>query len=216
MRPTDEDQPPVVVKVGGSLLTWPELPGRLARWLDAERGARLVLIAGGGPAADFVRRLDAAHRLGDEPAHRLALHALDLTAEALARLVPGSRVVRRLAELPTAWDAGLRPILAPRPHLEEVDESRADRLAFSWSVTSDSIAARVAVDLRATRLVLLKSTTVVDAVTRLDAARAGLVDPCFPAAAEALDRVELVDLRGLESTRHVLIKEKESESTWTA
>lgn len=216
MRTPDEGGPPIVVKVGGSLLTWPDLPARLERWLDAEGDARLVLIAGGGPAADFVRGLDAAHRLGDEQAHRLALHALDFTAEALARLVPGSRVVRRLAELPTAWDAGLRPVLAPRLHLEEVDESRTDRLAYSWEVTSDSIAARVAVDLRATRLVLLKSTTIAGAATRLDAARAGLVDPCFPSASEALDRVELVDLRGHEPNRYVLMKGNETESSRTA
>ena len=215
MRPPDEDEPPIVVKGGGSLLTWPELPERLGRWLDAERAARLVLIAGGGPAADFVRNLDAAHRLGDEPAHRLALHALDFTAEALARLVPGSRVVRRLADLASVWNAGGRPILAPRLHLEEVDERRADRLAFSWEVTSDSIAARVAVDLRAARLVLLKSASTV-AATRLDAARAGLVDSWFPAASESLDRVDVVDLRNGETHSRVLMKGNQSATAWNA
>ncbi|APW58752.1 hypothetical protein [Paludisphaera borealis] len=205
MRAPDDDAPLIVVKVGGSLLTWPELPERLARWLDEERPARLVLIAGGGPAADFVRTLDAMHRLGDEAAHRLALHAMDFTAETLAGLLPGSRVVRRLVELPSVWHAGWRPILAPRLYLEEVDERRADRLAFSWEVTSDAIAARVAIDLRATRLVLLKSTAT-GAVTRSEAARAGLVDPYFPDASEALDRVEIVDLRAPQSSRRVLMK----------
>lgn len=202
----DEADPPVVVKVGGSLLAWPELPERLARWLDAERPSRVVLIAGGGPAADFVRALDAACRLGDEPAHRLALHAMDLTAEALAKLVPQTQVVRRLVELPSAWRVGLRPILAPRLHLEEVDEPRADRLPSSWAVTSDSIAARVAVDLGASRLVLLKSTSAVGAATRSEAARAGLVDPWFPHASLPLDRVEVVDLRAAHAGRRVLMR----------
>lgn len=215
MRPPDELEPPTVVKVGGSLLTWPELPERLARWLDAERASRLVLIAGGGPAADFVRILDEIHHLGDEPAHRLALHALDFTAEALARLVSGSRVVHRLDDLPSAWIAGAQPILAPRLYLEEVDEWRSDRLAYSWEVTSDSIAARVAVDLRAMRLILLKSTSTAVA-TRLEAARAGIVDPCFPVVSDAVDRVEIVDLRNPESPQRVLMKGKESGSTWNA
>ena len=215
MRPPDEVEPPIVVKVGGSLLTWPELSERLARWLEAEGASRLVLVAGGGQAADLVRILDETHRLGDEPAHRLALHALDFTAEVLARLVSGSRVVHRLADLPSAWNAGSRPILAPRVFLEEVDERRADRLAFSWEVTSDSIAARVAVELRATRLILLKSTSTA-AATRLEAARAGLVDPYFPVASEAVDRVEIVDLRDPESPQRVLMKGKDSGDVWTA
>jgi aspartokinase-like uncharacterized kinase len=195
-----------VVKVGGSLLTWPELPARLARWLDAEGPGRVVLIVGGGPAADFVRALDAAHHLGDEPAHRLAMRAMDFTAEALARLLPGSRVVGRLDDLGSAWSAGSRPILAPRVHLEEIDEGRVDRLPFSWSVTSDSIAARIAVDLGASRLVLLKSTATVNSASRAEAARAGLVDPWFPTASGPLDRVEVVAFREPGAPRRVLMR----------
>jgi aspartokinase-like uncharacterized kinase len=201
-----EGEPPVVIKVGGSLFDWPEFPGRLARWLDEEDASRPVLIAGGGPPADFVRALDAMHRLGDEPAHRLALRAMDFTAEALAALLPGSRVVHRAYELPAAWRDGRRPIFAPRLYLEDVDERRPDRLPFSWEATSDAIAARVAVDLRASRLVLLKSTSTGAAATRTEAARAGLVDPCFPAAAERLDRVEIVDLRDPDAIRRVLVR----------
>ena len=56
------------------------LDGRKA----VDRDERIVLIAGGGPAADMVRGLDRIHGLGDETAHRLALHAMDLTAIVLA------------------------------------------------------------------------------------------------------------------------------------
>ncbi len=197
----------MVVKVGGSLLPWPELPGRLTAYLDREEaaGSRVVLIAGGGSAADLVRTLDAAHGLGDEVAHRLALRSMDFTAELLAALLPGSRVARRLGELPAIWESGSRPILAPRIYLEEEDERRPDRLPFSWSVTSDSIAARVAEALRADRLALLKSASAAEGATRERAAQEGLLDACFPEAARGLERVEVVNLR-----------EAPGESRWLA
>jgi aspartokinase-like uncharacterized kinase len=206
MNPPAEAEPPVAIKVGGSLFGWPEFPARLAHWLDEERPSRPVLIAGGGPPADFVRTLDASYGLGDETAHRLALRAMDFTAEALAALLPGSRVVRRLDQLASAWGEGRRPIFAPRLYLEDVDERRPDRLPFSWEVTSDAIAARVAVDLRASRLVLLKSASAAAVSTLAEAASAGLVDPYFPAVAEGLDRVEIVDLRDPNASRRVLVR----------
>ena len=196
MRSRDGDEPLTVIKVGGSLLAWPELPERLATLLEIEeRQGAVVLIVGGGKAADFVRTLDAIHEFGDEAAHRLAMHAMDFTAELLARLLPGSRVVHRLLELPSTWHAGWRPILAPRIYLEEVDERHSDRLAFSWDVTSDTIAARVAVALKAGRVILLKSVSASDGMTRREAADAGLVDPCFPDASKPLERVEIVAFR---------------------
>lgn len=187
----------VVVKVGGSLLTWPKLAESLEAFLDDEagRGSRVVLIAGGGPAADLVGEVDSSRGLGDETAHRLALRAMDFTAELLAALLPGARVATRLDELPALWREDRPPILAPRVYLEEVDELRPDRLPFSWSVTSDSIAARVAETLGAERLVLFKSASAREGATREEVARAGLVDSFFPEATRALERVEVVNLR---------------------
>jgi len=195
-----EAAPIVVVKVGGSLLGWPSLAPRLEAFLDAGLGgpARVVLIAGGGPLADAIRSLDAAHGLGDEAAHRLALGAMDLTAELLARLIARSRCVRGLDGLSDAWRDGLRPVLAVRRHLEEVDERGDDPLPLSWDVTSDAIAARVADRLGADRLVLLKSRAA-DAATRAEAAANGLVDPAFPAASARLACVEVVSLRDVDA-----------------
>ena len=65
-----------ILKVGGSLFRWPEFPRRFAEMIEARRvvncGERLVLIAGGGPAADVIRDLDKIHGLGDPEAHRLS------------------------------------------------------------------------------------------------------------------------------------------------
>jgi aspartokinase-like uncharacterized kinase len=184
-----------VVKVGGSLLDWPELPGRLRGVLDARRSWRHVLIAGGGRAADVVRALDRAHGLGEGPSHALALRALDFTAHALAAVVPGLAVATRFEELDASWRRDRVPVLAPRPELD-ADDGSPDALPHAWDVTSDSIAARVSVLLGAASLLLLKSAPLPPGCDRAGAARLGLVDPAFEAASRGLASVGYLDLRG--------------------
>jgi acetylglutamate kinase len=86
--------------------------------------------------------------------------------------------------------------LAPRRFITEIDRQGANPLPEGWDVTSDAIAARVAAHMQADCLVLLKSAPLPLGATRRDAARLGLVDPIFPRAAEAISRVEYVNLRG--------------------
>ena len=156
----------VVIKVGGSLLGWPELPGRLAAFLarlrdqDPTRAEKHLLIAGGGEAVDVVRMMDRVHHLGETRAHWLAIRAMDFTAELLAAVVPGAMVVSRPEELSSARNLGMIPVLAPRRMLEEIDSRGLSPLLESWDVTSDSIAARIAIHLTARRLILLKSKAV--------------------------------------------------------
>lgn len=202
---------PTVVKVGGSLLDWPELPARLARDLT-ERPGPLVLVVGGGGAADFVRRQDRIFQLGEERSHRLALHALDLTTQLVAELIDAVEVVDRLGALAACWAAGRTPILAPRRFLDE-DEAgafgAADPLPHTWGTTTDSIAARVADRLGGADLVLLKSVSLPDGVDRAAAARLGLVDPVFPMAARRLARVSFRNIRdplGLDRILHGSMK----------
>jgi aspartokinase-like uncharacterized kinase len=188
--------PPIVVKVGGSLLDWPALPARLAGFLDARSTERFVLIAGGGRTTDVIRELDRIHGLGDGPSHSLALRSLDLTAYLLATLVPRSRVVARLDSLAATWTRGRLPIFAPRAFLEDVDAHSPRPLEASWNVTSDAIAARVAVRLGAKELILLKSAHLPDGIDRHGAAELGLVDPIFVEAAHGVPHVVYVNLRG--------------------
>jgi 5-(aminomethyl)-3-furanmethanol phosphate kinase len=198
----------VVVKVGGSLFDWPELPRRMTAYIDARRAAereeRMVLIAGGGPAADLVRVLDQTHGFGDEIAHRLALHALDFTTILLAAFVPGTIAVERVDALRAIWASGSIPVLAPRSVLSEIARSGQDSLPASWDVTSDTIAARIALHLAADRLILLKSAPLPAGTDRQEAARLGLVDPMLPVVARALPHVEYMNLREQSSQPHLL------------
>jgi aspartokinase-like uncharacterized kinase len=187
----------IVIKVGGSLFDWPELPGQLNAVLDSHRAAyqRLVLLPGGGPAANFIRAIDKKFILGDLSAHRLALRSLDLTAHVLAALVPGLEVVDDLASLDQVWRRLRIPVLAPRRFFDESEGEASDPLPASWNVTSDSIAARVAVHLGATELVLLKSASLPPDTDRRAAADLGLVDPFFPDVSRSLRCVRHVNLR---------------------
>ena len=195
----------VVAKVGGSLLAWPPLPDRLARFVDDRRGRgeRLVLIAGGGGAADWVRDVDRLHALGDEVAHALAVRSLDLTARVLAALVADSEVVRTFDEVDGCWRSRRVPILAPRLVLDD-DRSSPDPLARNWDTTTDTIAARVAVLLHADELVLLKSAGLPPGTTRDEAARLGIVDAAFPRASRGLSSVVVVNLREEGATATLL------------
>ena len=187
-------RPVVVVKVGGSLLDWPELPGRLSAYLESRRADRLVVIVGGGRFADALRALDALQGLGEARSHALALRVLDLTAHLLASLLPGLAAVDDLDDLPSAWSSGLVPVLAPRRFLDADDRS-PDPLPHAWTTTTDAIAARVAVRLEAEELALLKSVSLPNGCDRAEAARLGLVDPEFPWASKGVPVVTFLALR---------------------
>jgi 5-(aminomethyl)-3-furanmethanol phosphate kinase len=186
--------PIVVVKVGGSLLDWHELPTRLASYLESRPADRVVLVVGGGRFADVLRDLDAIYSIGEVRSHALALRVLDFSAHVLADLLPGSKVVDNLTRLADAWELGRVPILAPRLFLDDDDRS-PDPLPHAWSTTTDSIAARIAVRLGARELALLKSTSLPDGADRVEAARLGLVDEEFPRAAEEVSVVSYCNLR---------------------
>src|SRR3954447_21890327 len=109
-----------VIKLGGSLLEWPELPRRLAAFLDECCQARgpsrppFTLIAGGGRTADLIPTMDRIHGLGDERGDWLAIDALELNARILASVLPGCVVVDRPEAIDPVCDRGQIPVLAPR------------------------------------------------------------------------------------------------------
>jgi 5-(aminomethyl)-3-furanmethanol phosphate kinase len=162
----------VVVKVGGSLFDLPDLGPRLRAWLKWLHGAEVLLVPGGGPTADVVRAFDRGHALGEEAAHWLALRALTLNAHFLQAVLPEAAIV------PQPHGGGLLAILDPYLFVC-ADEGKAGCLPHCWEVTSDAVAARAAVVVRARRLVLLKSVTIPEGMAWDEAGRCGLVDSWF-------------------------------------
>jgi aspartokinase-like uncharacterized kinase len=185
---------PWVIKVGGSLFDWPELGGRLRLWLHCLGRRELLLVPGGGATADVVREWDHTHSLGEERAHWLALRALTLNAHFLRELLPATVVIGSLGECDAAWHGATIPILDAEA-FARADEGQPGFLPHCWSVTSDSIAVRVARVAGGSRLVLLKSTGMPVGISWQEAGRQGLVDRCFAEMVGDGLEVQWVDLR---------------------
>jgi len=191
-----------VVKVGGSLLASGGLPSLLTTLGELARPRRLVVVPGGGPFADAVRRACSLHDPGASAAHWMAILAMDQHAHLLAGLQPAARLVTGPDEVARVLAEGLLPVLCPFRWLRAVDP-----LPHGWHVTSDSIAAWVAARLSARRLALLKSLegvpgtsgdVVAEAPLRA-ATLAGIVDEYFERALEP--GVECWVLSGREPQR---------------
>ncbi len=174
-----------VIKLGGSLLDWPELPTAFASWLSVQPPAANVVVVGGGTIVDSLRTLDRAVTLGDEAAHWLAIRAMSLTAALAANLLSARSLAKTVDGLRLSEGDGLQ--ILDVEQFMRTDSAGDDPLPCNWQVTSDSIAARVAVRLEAQELVLLKSALPAEtAPTREQLALDGYLDPYFPRAAAGL------------------------------
>jgi aspartokinase-like uncharacterized kinase len=183
-----------VAKVGGSLLDLPELDARLIQWYRRQMDP-VLFIPGGGRRADRVRRFERHHRLTSTIAHWLAVRAMSRNARDLAILLqPGAALVVDWNACEGAWKRGHVPVLDPYPMLLS-DEGNPGCLPHSWVVTSDSIAARVAMLGSADRLVFLKSIALPMGMDWREAGRRGLVDSYFARALDPRLRVDWVNLR---------------------
>lgn len=165
----------IVLKIGGSLLE-SDAAAQLMRGLAGRRPDQLVIVPGGGDFADTVRTVQSRHALGEGAAHHMALLAMDMMGIALADLAAGFEIAETARDFAGAWRRGMVPIWAPARMVLASD------IRASWEVTSDSLAAWLAGQIGAERLVLAKSCAVPVAISSSAQAlsAAGIVDAGFP------------------------------------
>lgn len=142
--------PRAVIKIGGSLSQAGVLPNLCQEIGQLVARHDLLVVPGGGEFADLVRKYYRSYHLGETAAHRMAILAMDQYGCLLGELTPNSILVRNIRSTSEPL-SGRVPILLPSSWL-----GQADPLPHSWSVTSDSIAAWVAGELKAPRLILIK------------------------------------------------------------
>jgi aspartokinase-like uncharacterized kinase len=160
-----------VVKVGGGLddSALPALCSTLG-----ELGVRhpLLVVPGGGAFADAVRDADRRFGLSATTAHRMAILGMEQFGWLLSELIAGAVRTADLTQIRGGRTAVLLPAGLP-----------LDALPESWQVTSDSIAAWVADQAGAGRLVLVKEVD-------------GLYAD-WPPRGEPLPRLTVAELRAL-------------------
>ncbi|MEO2017174.1 MAG: hypothetical protein ABGZ53_22695 [Fuerstiella sp.] len=148
-----------ILKLGGSLLSLPDVGDRLVSFVNQHQIENPVVVAGGGESADLVRNWAERFALSDSTAHDLALKAMALNGELLSHLDDRFTLVNN------PWDHGdLSPpervaVLHPLSAIASLEARlpHDQHLPKSWDVTSDSIAAWFAKCWNAERLYLLKS-----------------------------------------------------------
>jgi 5-(aminomethyl)-3-furanmethanol phosphate kinase len=192
-----------VVKLGGSLLEDADIASRYRRWLQTQRPARNVLVVGGGKLVEVLRRADNTHTIDESLLHWLAIDCMGINSRLVAGLLPE-------AELVAEWNGLRRRLLQMLPDgksgtlvfdvtgfMRQIEPRLAGaRLPHGWTVTSDSIAARVAAGLAAGELVLLKSTLPgEEPLTTRALADVGYVDEHFPTVAREVRMIRCVNLR---------------------
>jgi aspartokinase-like uncharacterized kinase len=171
-----------VVKVGGGVGD-SALPALCTTLGELGERHPLLVVPGGAGFADAVRAADRRFGLHAATSHRMAVLAMEQFGWMLSELIPGA--VRR-TDVGFAR-AGRTGVLLPAG-------VPLDELPASWQVTSDSIAAWVAVRVGAGRLVLVKEVDGLYAdwpprgeplarltVAELAALRTGGVDEYLPA-----------------------------------
>ncbi len=168
----------IAVKVGGCLMAYPRGLREVAAILaELAEVFHLAIIPGGGKLAREVRSIQRDHSLSDKVAHWMAALAQDQYGLMLAELT-GLPTAESLAEL-----AEGSAVLLPYRVLRKLDH-----VPHSWSVTGDSIAAAIARELKAVKLILVKCIPLRRCIEappdELEALR--VVDSYFPAAARGL------------------------------
>jgi aspartokinase-like uncharacterized kinase len=174
-----------VVKVGGGLGD-SALPALCTTLGELGERHALLVVPGGAGFADAVRDADRRFRLRAPTSHRMAILGMEQFGWLLSDLIPGAVRCASLQRIRAGRATVLMPAALP-----------LDQLPASWDVTSDAIAAWVAGQIGAGRLVLVKAVDGLFAdwpphgeplarltVAELAALRAGGVDEYLPAVLE--------------------------------
>ena len=140
-----------MIKIGGSLAETPDALKRLGAFLSQiAKKRQVVIIPGGGRFADVVRDLDATFHLPAMMSHRMAILAMDQYGLLLDHVIPNASICDSVVEAKKLSKAGKVAIFLPSKFLNERDPFEP-----SWDITSDSITAYLATELKAPKAILV-------------------------------------------------------------
>lgn len=166
----------IVVKLGGSLYTTP----LLQTWVDALAAINsqtIIIVPGGGPFADQVRKASHDWHLNEISAHQMAVLAMQQYACLIASLNRNIQMIDSIDSL-TNLSANRAYVWLPYQ-----DVMKKCNYSKCWQVTSDSLSSWLAAQLDAKKLCLIKSAQI-DHLTQEQLIKSDIVDDYFHVASE--------------------------------
>jgi len=164
-----------VIKVGGSLYK----SEHLVEWLNTLsrcKSQQIVIVPGGGPFADQVRSADQQFNLDQALAHNMAVLAMQQFGNLLASLCPELGLVSNKEQLNACWEQTKVALWEPYEMVTQYCD-----LAKTWDLTSDSLAAWLAIYLSADHLMYVKSADITLTEANVDElASHGCIDSILP------------------------------------
>jgi len=189
-----------VIKLGGSLLTMPNLKQKFQKWCRENPHPLTLIIVGGGLVVDAVRQVHQANPLSEEFAHWVCIDLLQHTARIAHEILGNVDLYETIDDLQQPFSGS--KVNSPTPIIAIVQvgicfarEYPNLGLPDSWDVTSDSLAAAFCQMYAAEELVVMKSS---DGSNPGLPAGLRLVDPYFADLAEDIDQVRFVNLRAFK------------------
>ncbi|NOQ14899.1 MAG: uridylate kinase [Methyloprofundus sp.] len=161
----------MVLKLGGSLLSSPAALMQCLQLACQQEQGQLVIVPGGGVFADQVRLTQKQWQYDDKVAHYMAILAMQQMALLLQGLCADLVLVDKVAAIAPALQR--HKLVVWSPLASELD---AAGIPASWDVTSDTLAAWLAIQLSAARLILVKSAELPENATLEQLSISGVID----------------------------------------
>ena len=137
-----------VIKLGGSLLTLPDLKQVFSHWLSQQSNAVNIIVVGGGKLVNDIRAEHERAPLDDTEAHWRCIDAMSENSQTIAAafqlgpLVRNYQQLRKLLTQDSLNKTATNIIFDPQDFLANHEPQIAGTpLEIGWHVTSDSIAA---------------------------------------------------------------------------
>ncbi len=175
-----------VIKLGGSLEQSRQLIDCL-NYIANNVKDNIIIVPGGGLFADHVRKSQQQWQFNDVIAHEMAILAMQQMALLFHSLQPNFQCLNTIKDIQSQIKKSAKIIWSPK-----ISELNKAGIQASWDVTSDSLAAWLAMQLQANQLSLIKATNVSDTnIAQL--IKLGIIDKEFSSFIENVSfKIEII------------------------
>lgn len=163
-----------VIKLGGSLIKDKNVLYQCLNSIERNYSDKVIIVPGGGVFADQVRIMQQQWHFDDETAHQMALLAMQQMAllfNSIKRMFIVANTVSAIKQ--TLQDYS---VVIWSPNCQELDLAG---IRENWDVSSDSLAAWLATQLKVTELIIVKSAEIPLQTSIQQMQEMGLLDKAF-------------------------------------